>query len=139
MKVLAGDWKADSPIAIKKSFLGKPVALLMPKGTFSFETIHLRDLTSMEIVTEENKASIAGKLGWGAAGLVVLGPLGLLAGVLGGGNKRDRVMAISFRDGRKALVKGQAKEAEMLMAAAFHNQVSATKVIAAQGRKAIGG
>lgn len=138
MKVLAGDWKADSPIAIKKSFLGRPVALLMPKGTFSFETLQLRDVASLDIVTEDNKASIAGKLGWGAAGLVVLGPLGLLAGVLGGGNKRDRIMAISTRDGRKALIKGHVKEAEMLMAAAFQNQMGATKVIDAQKREAIG-
>jgi hypothetical protein len=122
MKVLAGDWKAESPIAIKKSLLGKPVALLMPKGVFSFETVALRDVATLEIVTEDNQASIAGKLGWGAAGLVVLGPLGLLAGVLGGGNKRDRVMALSTRDGRKALIKGQAKEAEMLIAAAYQNQ-----------------
>ncbi len=127
MKVLAGDWKAESPIAIKKSFLGKPVALLIPKGVFSFETIALGDVATLEIVTEDNQASIAGKLGWGAAGLVVLGPLGLLAGVLGGGNKRDRVMALSTRDGRKALIKGHAKEAEMLIAAAYEN--SAKKAI----------
>lgn len=68
----------------------------------------------------------------------MLGPLGLLAGVLGGGNKRDRIMAISTRDGRKALIKGHVKEAEMLMAAAFQNQMGVTKVIDAQKREAIG-
>ncbi|HEV2515812.1 MAG TPA: hypothetical protein VGV07_11220 [Devosia sp.] len=47
-------------------------------------------------------------------------------------------MAISTRDGRKALIKGHVKEAEMLMAAAFQNQMGVTKVIDAQKREAIG-
>lgn len=136
MKVLAGDWKADSPIAVKKSLTGKWRALVFSAGLFRIEQVPLSDIVEFDIVTEENKASILGKVGWGAAGLVVLGPLGLLAGVLGGGNRRDRVMVIRTRDGRSAMVKGNSKDAEALMAASFGNRPSEMKTIeaSAQGR-----
>lgn len=129
MKVLAGDWKTDSPIAVKKSFTGKWQALMISAGIFKVDTIPMSDITEFQVVTEENKASILGKVGWGAAGLVVLGPLGLLAGVLGGGNKRDRLMVIKMRDGRSAMIKGNAADAEALMAATFGNKPNELKTI----------
>lgn len=129
MKVLAGDWQADSPIAVKKSFTGKWQALMISAGMFKVDTIPMSDITEFQVVTEENKASILGKVGWGAAGLVVLGPLGLLAGVLGGGNKRDRLMVIKMRDGRSAMIKGNSADAEALMAATFGNKPGKIKTI----------
>src|SRR5690606_11690243 len=136
MKVLAGDWKADSPIAVKKSFTGKWQALMISAGIFKVDAVPMSDITEFQVVTEENRASILGKVGWGAAGLVVLGPLGLLAGVLGGGNRRDRVMVIKTRDGRSAMIKGNSKEAEAFMAATFGNKPGEMKTIesAPQGR-----
>jgi hypothetical protein len=113
MKVLAGDWPTGFKALVSKK------GLSLHRSTFRFDDLAFSEIESFEIVTEENHASIAGKLGWGAVGLVALGPLGLLAGVLGGGNKKERVMSVVFKDGRKVLLKGTAKDAEALAAATF--------------------
>lgn len=52
------------------------------------------NLINITPITEENKSSFIGKAGWGLAGTIALGPLGLLAGVLSGGNKK--VMCCAF-------------------------------------------
>lgn len=52
------------------------------------------NLINITPITEENKSSFVGKAGWGLVGSVALGPLGLLAGVLSGGNKK--VMCCAF-------------------------------------------
>lgn len=122
MKILAGNWAENTPITVKKSFTGKWQELWFSSGLFRIEKMPLSDIVEFQIVTEENKASILGKVGWGAAGLLVLGPLGLLAGVLGGGNKRDRVMIIKTRDSRSAMIKGNSADAEAMMAATFGNK-----------------
>lgn len=101
MKVLAGDFKKGCDVR----FAGE--RLQIQKGIFSFLYIDLADIASFDVVTEDNRMSILGKVGWGAVGAVALGPLGLLAGVIGGGNRRDRVMAIETRDGRRLLLKGR--------------------------------
>ncbi|WP_313030492.1 hypothetical protein [Brucella sp.] len=106
MKVLAGDWKEGINVLVG------PNGVVFQKGVFRNERVPLSEIANFDMVTEENKASILGKVGWGAAGAIVLGPLGLLAGVLGGGNKKDRVMAVRFKDGRKALIKGGPKDVE---------------------------
>lgn len=113
LKVLAGDWKQGINV------IRTATDIQFQNSAWKFEKIPLRDVSSFDIVTENNRASIMGKVGWGALGAVALGPIGLLAGVLGGGNKKDRVMAISFSDGRKVLLKGDAKDAEALTAATF--------------------
>jgi threonine dehydrogenase-like Zn-dependent dehydrogenase len=120
MKVLAGDWKVDGPVIVVKNSRGQLKELHLPVGVWKSDKMKPQDIASFEIVTEENKASVMGKLGWGAVGAIALGPLGLLAGVLAGGNRRDRVMVLTFKDSRRAMLKGNAKDAEMLQAAAFN-------------------
>lgn len=126
MKAIAGDLKAGTDVR----FAGG--RLQIQKGMFSFERVQLEDVASFEVVTEENKASILGKVGWGAVGALALGPLGLLAGVLGGGNRRDRVMAVEFRDGRRILLKGNAKDVEQFTAGTFNNHTRKVQTIEAR-------
>lgn len=113
MKVLAGDWKAGCGV-----MLAGP-RLQFQRGTFSFDYVAFSDIDTFDVVTEENRASIFGKVGWGAVGAIALGPLGLLAGVLGGGNRRERVMVMRTIDGRRAMIKGTAKDVERIKAAMF--------------------
>ena len=49
--------------------------------------IDLNSVTTIEIITEENKKKVAGTMAGGAAGLLLLGPLGAIGGLLLGGNK----------------------------------------------------
>ncbi len=57
----------------------------------------------MEIAKEENVKRLGGTLGWGAAGLIVLGPVGLLARLLAGGRRKDVTFIAQFDNGRKLL------------------------------------
>ncbi|MEQ8448246.1 MAG: hypothetical protein RIB97_01030 [Nitratireductor sp.] len=123
MTVLAGDYKKDCDVR----FAGD--RLQIQKGIFSFEHINVADTSSFEVVTEENRASILGKVGWGAVGALALGPLGLLAGVIGGGNRRDRVMLIETRDGKRLLLKGGAKDVEKFTATTFNNHTRKVRTI----------
>lgn len=119
INVLGGDWAENSPASIGKSLTGKFDSLILSRGFFKNDKMRKDDILSADIVTEENHKSIAGKLGWGAVGAVTLGPLGLLAGVLGGGNRQSMVVAVAFKDGRKVLLQGKPKELMPLIGAAF--------------------
>ena len=114
MQVVAGDWK-EGFIVYKNSYggLGSPIAMVMPKG-WKGEAVPFSELTKIEPITEENHTSILGKLVWGAAGSLALGPLGLLAGVIGGGNSKQQLVVLNFRDGRSAMVKLTGKDVEFL-------------------------
>lgn len=114
MKVLAGDWKLNAYATIKKSLMGKPKALLMPKGLVSTEKLDLSSIASAEIVTDTD--SLTRRAGWAAVGAVALGPIGLLAGALAG---KKTVVAVEFRDGRRALMECASDEVAALKAACF--------------------
>ncbi len=86
-------------------------------------------LISAEILTEESKSSIMGKAGWGAIGAIALGPLGLLAGVLGGGRSKEICVACEFDDGRKFIATASPSEHRDLMKFAFNNQKLKRSVI----------
>jgi hypothetical protein len=67
------------------------------------EVIPLSQLESVELASEESVKKLGGTLGWGAAGALVLGPVGLLAGLLLGGKKKEVTFVARFKDGRKLM------------------------------------
>lgn len=71
------------------------------KHRFFGETIALKNLESIEIATEENIKKIGGTIGWGIVGGLLLGPVGLLAGLIAGGRKKEITFVAKFKDGRK--------------------------------------
>lgn len=119
MKILGGDWPQGRQAGVKTSFMGKPVALLLFNSVLSYDTIALAEISAAEIVTSENHASLAGKLGWGTAGALVLGPVGLLAGLLAGGNRQSVILAVKFKDGRGVLLEGKSREMQPLLGAGY--------------------
>jgi len=62
--------------------------------------INLNTVTTIEIITEENKKKVMGTIIGGGAGLLLLGPLGAIGGLLLGGNKKLVNIAVAFNDGR---------------------------------------
>jgi len=70
---------------------------------FGSKRIPASDLSSLEIATEENVKKIGGTIGWGLAGGAILGPLGLLVGLIAGGRKKEIVFVAKFSDGTKLL------------------------------------
>ena len=86
---------------------------------FKIVTIPASELESVEVATEEKVKKVAGTVGWGVAGAVLLGPVGLLAGLLAGGNKKEITFIAVFKDGRKMLATTDSKTFTKLQAAAF--------------------
>ena len=83
------------------------------------ESIPINSLESIDIATEENVKKLGGTVGWGAAGALLLGPAGLLAGLLLGGKKKEVTFIAKFHDGRKLLATTDSKTFTKLQAAVF--------------------
>jgi hypothetical protein len=83
------------------------------------ETIPITELETVDIATEESVKKLAGTVGWGVAGAVILGPVGLLAGLLLGGKKKEVTFIAKFKDGRKLLASTDSKTFTKLQASVF--------------------
>jgi hypothetical protein len=119
LKILAGDFPQNSYVTLETGWSGKPKALKMPRGWWRTTSYGIRHIVSVQQVDQQNSTSILGKAGWGAVGAIALGPLGLLAGVLGGGNRSSTILAVEFSDGKRALLQGKSKEMTQVLALGF--------------------
>ena len=114
IKVHAGDFlKGDSQYSFG-SF-----SLRTNKHMFLGETILVSQLESVDVASEENVKKLGGTVGWGVVGGALLGPVGLLAGLLLGGKKKQVTFVAKFKDGRKLLATTDSKTFTKLQAAAF--------------------
>ena len=77
--------------------------IMKNEGKFFREKIPLSEVATVEIATEESVISLGGAAGWGLAGSILLGPVGLLAGLVLGGKGKDITFVCVFKDGRKFL------------------------------------
>ena len=64
------------------------------------QTVALSKLVSIAIATQESQKKLLGTAAMGAAGLLVLGPLGAIGGMLLGGNKTTVTFVGTFDDGQ---------------------------------------
>lgn len=124
MQTLGGDWQAGKRAAFRVSFFGTPLWLHMP-GKFPFERINFDQIAAIEQVTDANRTSIAGAAGWGAAGALLLGGAGLVAGALLGGKKQRHIVAVRFLDGRSVLLECPQKEFKWLLGIAHSRSAAA--------------
>ncbi len=73
----------------------------LPSGRlFKPTQISSSSIESAELASAESLKKLGGTLGWGAVGLVALGPLGMFAGLLAGGRKNVATFIVTFKDGR---------------------------------------
>ena len=86
---------------------------------FLGENIPLSQLAEVALASEENVKKLAGTVGWGVAGAVLLGPLGMLVGLLAGGRKKEVTFVAKFKDGRKLLATTDSGTYTKLVAAVF--------------------
>jgi hypothetical protein len=114
IKVLAGDFlKGDGQLSFGS------LTLKTKEHSFIGETIPVTNLETVEIATEESVKKLEGTIGWGAVGGLLLGPVGLLAGLLAGGRKKEVTFVAKFKDGRKLLASTDSKTFTKLQAAVF--------------------
>ena len=117
IKVHAGDFlKGDGELSYG-SF-----TLKTKKHSWMGETISMKRLSAVEIASEENVKRIGGTIGWGVAGAAILGPVGLLAGLLAGGRGKDITFIAQFSDGRKFLGTTDSKTFTEMKAVCFGRQ-----------------
>ena len=114
IKVLAGDFKKG-----EGQFVGSAFMLKTVEHSFVGERVPCCDVEALDIATEESVKHAGGTLGWGAAGAVLLGPAGLLAGLLLGGRGKEVTFVVRFDDGRKLLASCDAKTYGKIQAACF--------------------
>lgn len=74
----------------------------------------------MAVASEEAIKSVGGTIGWGIAGGVALGPVGLLAGLVLGGKRKEVTFIAKFKDGRKVIATTDSKTWVQIQAAAIH-------------------
>lgn len=67
----------------------------------SFKYDITKSIKNIEIITEETKKKFLGAAGWGTVGAIALGPLGAIAGILVGGNKKEILIACELKNGKK--------------------------------------
>jgi hypothetical protein len=101
------------------SFHFDVLMLRTKEHSFQGEPIPITELETVEVATEENVKKIGGTIGWGAAGGLLLGPVGLLAGLLIGGRKKEVTFLARFKDGRKPMATTDNKTFTRLKAAVF--------------------
>ena len=70
-------------------------------------------------MTEENKKKFLSSAGWGLVGAALFGPVGLLAGALAGGNRKEIAFAVYLKDGRKFLAVADPKTYQQIVAASM--------------------
>lgn len=83
------------------------------------ESIAASELASVDVASEENVKKVGGTVGWGVAGAALLGPAGLVAGLLLGGRGKEVTFVAVFKDGRKMLASTDGKTFTKLQAAVF--------------------
>ena len=79
--------------------------MIISKSMLLFLDIMLdkETIESIELVTEEHRKSAVSAVGRGAVGAMVLGPIGLLAG-LTAKDVGTHMVAVQFKDGKKSLI-----------------------------------
>ncbi|HEY4048023.1 MAG TPA: hypothetical protein VGM27_14270 [Acidobacteriaceae bacterium] len=87
--------------------------------TFAAKRVPASSLSAVEIATEENVKKLGGTVGWGLVGGALLGPAGMLAGLLLGGRGKNVVFVAKFDDGLKMLASAESKTFTAIQAAAF--------------------
>jgi threonine dehydrogenase-like Zn-dependent dehydrogenase len=89
------------------------------KGMLADVNVPVTQIASVEVATEENVKKVGGALGWGAAGAVIAGPVGLLAGAILGGRGKDVTFIVTLRDNRRFMATASSGTYKEFLAATF--------------------
>jgi hypothetical protein len=122
-QVHAGDFKKGS----EHQFIdGK---LLMKRSDkFLREKVTLDQLQAVEVASEESVKRFAGTVGWGIAGGLILGPVGLLAGLIAGGKGKNVTFICKLKDGRTFMATAPSRTFTELSAAVFGGSVATDQI-----------
>lgn len=103
IKVHAGDFNKTSMNQFSYAFGQGTFILSSDAHKIMGEKISITQVSEIDTASEDSVKRIGGTVGWGVAGSVLLGPAGLLAGLLLGGKSKEVTFVCEFKDGRKLL------------------------------------
>ncbi|RFT09543.1 hypothetical protein DYB39_14535 [Providencia rettgeri] len=98
LKVHAANFKFD-----EISVLGGCLYIKNKLFQITGERIDANDIVSIEVANEDSVKKVGGALGWGVAGAVLMGPLGAVAGLILGGNKKEVTFVAELSNNRKLM------------------------------------
>lgn len=101
-KVIAGEYEGKNIMIGQQTLFGKNEVFLFTGFTKKFP-LNKETVAKYELITEEHRKSAVSGVSRGLVGGVLLGPVGLLAG-LSAKNKGTHTLAIEFQDGKKSLI-----------------------------------
>ena len=79
----------------------------------------ITSIQSLQVASEESSKGFGGAAVAGLAGGLLLGPAGLVAGAMAGGNKKSVTFELRLQDGRGLLGECDPQTYKLLQAAAF--------------------
>lgn len=119
MKVMSGDFQEGGAIYWWRGFFGGIKGVAVSTSFFGTAKYKKNQVSSVEVLTSENATSVAGA-GFGiAAGALLAGPVGAIVGGMLGGKSSKQVAAVTFADGKRALIEGKAGDINTLAAWAW--------------------
>ncbi|MQG96614.1 hypothetical protein [Pseudomonas sp. MN1F] len=84
-------------------FRNGSLTLKTPRSPSPGERISLARIADLRLASLESSRNLGTALGWGVAGALVAGPVGLLAGLWLGGKEEEATFLATFKDGRKLM------------------------------------
>lgn len=111
-KVISGDYLNKSIIQVS----GKQASIVV--GLMKQIQLNRSTVAEYEVVNEESRKSAASAVGRGLAGSLLLGPVGVLAG-LSAKSKGVHIIALRFLDGKKSLIEVDDKIYKTLLTVLF--------------------
>jgi hypothetical protein len=125
IKILSGDFPKQNGQLIS----GNMFRFINPGHSILGEKISTSNLTALDEVSHEEAKRILGTAGMGILGMILFGWIGLIVGLICGGNSRKVIFRAEFRDGRKFIAQCNKKVFNNLKADVFYTiQHSAKKV-----------
>lgn len=121
LTVHAGDFpKGKASISsmfgmVTVTFTWQPGDGLLPQSL----SLNEQNIESLEMASEESVKRLGGTVGWGVAGAMLLGPAGMLAGLLAGGRGKDVTFVLKLNDGRRMLATTDSSAYTKLQALTF--------------------
>lgn len=121
-KIHAGDFpqvKVSALISSQRVVLSFPWQAGDGFSTGKTVVIEANDIEDLAPASEENVKRLGGTVGWGIVGATVLGPVGLLAGLLAGGKGKDVTFILKTKEGNKMLATTDSKTFTKLQSLVF--------------------
>lgn len=88
-------------------------------GLLGKSVVLIGQVMAVKVATEEDVKKMTGTIGWAIAGGALLGPVGLLAGLVLGGKGKEVTFSLEMKDGRRVLATTDSKTYTKIQALAF--------------------